>query len=232
MKNVHVKVINLSKSLPLPKYETEFSAGMDVMACFDCDCPVKGYGWFTREFQEYTINSDEFIEINPGERVLIPTGLKVEIPEGYEIQVRPRSGLALKKGITILNTPGTIDSDYRGMIGIIVINHSNEIFEVNHGDKIAQIVLNEVPRIQWETSDEISKTNRGEGGFGSTGVSSKSKQVSKDRIPSFQEGDSLDGVGKIIKVDFDTISGQFIYEVEVNGDFVKMSEKEIIDIVL
>ena len=123
MNMIDVKVFNESSN-ELPKYETEGSAGMDVRAMLN-----------------------ETIVIAPGSRVLIPTGLYVEIPVGYEIQVRPRSGLALKKGITVLNTPGTIDSDYRNSIGVILVNLSNVDFEVNPGDRIAQLVLNQVPQI-------------------------------------------------------------------------------------
>jgi dUTP pyrophosphatase len=146
---VLVKVYNKSNN-SLPVYETDGSAGMDVRA-------------FLPENPVY---------LKPGERTLIDTGLYVEIPKGYEIQVRPRSGLALKKGITVLNTPGTIDSDYRNSIGIILINQGNEIFPILNGDRIAQLVLNEVPQIKWEqvsNKEDLSNTTRGLNGFGSTG---------------------------------------------------------------
>lgn len=145
---VKVKVYNESAN-NLPQYETAGAAGMDVKA-----------------FLENPIT------IAPGCRALIPTGLYVEIPKGYEIQVRPRSGLALKKGITVANTPGTIDSDYRNGIGVILINHGSEDFTVDNGDRIAQLVLNQVPQIQWEPVEgigDLSSTDRGLGGFGSTG---------------------------------------------------------------
>lgn len=148
MNMIDVKVFNESSN-ELPKYETEGSAGMDVRAMLN-----------------------ETIVIAPGSRVLIPTGLYVEIPVGYEIQVRPRSGLALKKGITVLNTPGTIDSDYRNSIGVILVNLSDVDFEVNPGDRIAQLVLNQVPQINWisvNSQEDLSSTDRGLGGFGSTG---------------------------------------------------------------
>lgn len=151
METVKVKVINKSKNElnnKLPGYETENSAGMDVRANF-----VDGESYILRE----------------GERVLVPTGLFAEIPQGYEIQVRPRSGLAYKKGITVLNSPGTIDSDYRGEIGVILINHSEEDFEIKNGERIGQIVLSKYERIEWEEALELSETDRGEGGFGSTG---------------------------------------------------------------
>jgi dUTP pyrophosphatase len=128
----------------LPAYETPQSAGMDVKCT-------------------------EQIVLNPGERVLAKTGLYVEIPAGFEIQVRPRSGLALKHGVTVLNTPGTIDSDYRGEIGVILINHSSTVVEFAKGERIAQLVLARVERIQWELTDSLSGTKRGRHGFGSTG---------------------------------------------------------------
>ena len=140
-----VKIINKSNN-PTPTYETSLSAGMDLRAY------VKGP-----------------ITLSPGERKLIKTGLHIELPEGYEAQVRPRSGLAFKKGITVLNSPGTIDADYRGDIGVILINHSNEEFAVNNGDRIAQLVISKFEKVDWETSDEINSTSRGDSGFGSTG---------------------------------------------------------------
>lgn len=142
-----VKVINLNPNNPLPKYETPDSAGMDLRANIDA----------------------EYI-IEPGERILIPTGLKMAIPSGYECQIRPRSGLALKKGITVLNTPGTIDASYRGEVGVIIINHSNDTFTINPGDRIAQAVFNKVEYVELEEVDELDETERGEGGFGHTGV--------------------------------------------------------------
>ena len=140
-----VKIINKSNN-PTPSYETSLSAGMDLRAY------IEGQ-----------------ITLNPGERKLIKTGLHIELPEGYEAQVRPRSGLAFKKGITVLNSPGTIDADYRGDIGVILINHSNEEFAVNSGDRIAQLVISKFEKVDWETSDEINSTLRGDSGFGSTG---------------------------------------------------------------
>ena len=140
-----VKIINKSNN-PTPSYETSLSAGMDLRAY------VEGP-----------------IILSPGERKLIKTGLHIELPEGYEAQVRPRSGLAFKKGITVLNSPGTIDADYRGDVGVILINHSNEEFSVNSGDRIAQLVISKFEKVDWETSDEINSTSRGDSGFGSTG---------------------------------------------------------------
>lgn len=138
-----VQVINQSLNM-LPAYETPQSAGMDVKCT-------------------------EHIVINPGERVLAKTGLYVEIPAGFEIQVRPRSGLALKQGVTVLNTPGTIDADYRGEIGVILINHSSTVVEFAKGDRIAQLVMARVERIEWQLTESLSGTKRGQHGFGSTG---------------------------------------------------------------
>lgn len=140
---MEVEVINISKN-PLPQYARTGDAGMDVFA-----------------------NVEEAVVIKAGERALIPTGLKVGIPVDYEIQVRPRSGLALKKGITVLNTPGTIDAGYRNEVGVILINHSNEDFIVNPGDKIAQIVLKKFETIEWKEVEELGGYDRG-GGFGHT----------------------------------------------------------------
>ena len=142
---MEVKVINKSVN-DLPMYETEGSAGLDV-------------------------RSNEIKTIQPGESGLIKTGLFVEIPVGYEIQVRPRSGLAFKNGITVLNSPGTIDADYRGEIGVILINHGNEVFDVKPGDRIGQLVLKQVEQIEWNQVLFLSDTDRGTGGFGSTGKS-------------------------------------------------------------
>ena len=139
-----VKIVNKSDNA-LPQYETGGSAGLDV-------------------------RSAENGLLKPGEFKLITTGLRVEIPYGYEIQVRPRSGLALKHGITVLNSPGTIDADYRGEIGVILINHGQSDFEIKAGDRIAQLVVAPVERIQWQETGELnSSTKRGENGFGSTG---------------------------------------------------------------
>ncbi|MDX2362507.1 MAG: dUTP diphosphatase [Crocinitomicaceae bacterium] len=143
---MQVKVINQSKH-DLPAYETMASAGLDVRA-----------------------NMDSAIELEPLGRVLVKTGLFMEIPVGYECQVRPRSGLALKKGISVLNSPGTIDADYRGEVGVILINLSNETFVIEDGERIAQLVFAKVEQAAWDEVVELSETNRGEGGFGSTGV--------------------------------------------------------------
>jgi len=140
-----VAIINKSNN-PLPSYETSASAGLDIRAFIE---------------EKYTLK--------PSERKLIKTGLFLEIPEGYEAQVRPRSGLALKNGITVLNSPGTIDADYRGEIGVILINHSSEIFEINSGDRIAQLVFAKVEQAIWYETESLNETERGEGGFGSTG---------------------------------------------------------------
>lgn len=140
-----VQIINKSKH-PLPAYATEMSAGMDLRA-----------------------NLSEPVVLKPLERCLIPTGLFIALPAGYEAQVRPRSGLALKKGITLLNSPGTIDADYRGEIGVILVNLSSEEFVVNDGERIAQLVIARNEQIQWEMVDTLDETQRGAGGFGHTG---------------------------------------------------------------
>lgn len=169
-------IIPVITTTQLPNYETPASAGMDVRANFDNIVEKFLFNTTIKEHDNVRIdvNGDthhliESITINPGGRALIPTGLRVAIPEGYEIQVRPRSGLALKNGITLLNTPGTIDADYRGDIGVIVINHGTEPFTIMAGDRIGQIVLNKVERIEWKEVDNLPDTIRGEGGFGSTG---------------------------------------------------------------
>jgi len=143
---IHIKIINRSKHA-LPAYQTHLAAGFDLRA-----------------------NLPEPVELQPLERRLVPTGLFMEIPQGYEGQVRPRSGLAIKKGITLLNSPGTIDADYRGEIGVIIINLSNETVQIEDGDRIAQLVFAQIQPVQLEEVDELSTTQRGEGGFGSTGV--------------------------------------------------------------
>jgi dUTP pyrophosphatase len=140
-----VRIVNHSRH-SLPKYITPFSAGMDVYA-----------------------NVDTPVVIAPMDRALIKTGLFIELPEGYEAQIRPRSGLALKKGITVLNTPGTIDADYRGEIGIILINLSKESFTVNDGERICQMIIARHEVIEWEVCDELNESKRGIGGFGHTG---------------------------------------------------------------
>ena len=140
-----VKIINNSSNT-LPNYETLLSAGMDIRAFIENPVTIK-----------------------PLERLLIKTGLQIELQKGYEAQMRPRSGLSLKKGITVLNSPGTIDADYRGEIGVILINLSNENFDILSGDRIAQLVISKHERIEWELSKSIDKTKRGDKGFGSTG---------------------------------------------------------------
>jgi dUTP pyrophosphatase len=115
-------------------------------------------------------NIDDAISLMPGARILIPTGLFIELPEGHEAQVRPRSGLALKHGITVLNSPGTIDADYRGEIKVLLINHGQEAFEIQNGERIAQMIVAKYERVIWEISTELNTTERGAGGYGSTGV--------------------------------------------------------------
>ncbi len=143
---MNVKIINKSEH-DLPAYETGSSAGMDLRA-----------------------NNPEPVTLKPLERAIIKTGLFIELPVGYEAQVRPRSGLAAKKGITVLNSPGTIDADYRGEIGVILVNLSNEDFTVEKGKRIAQLVISRHEHIFWKEVDVLEETSRGEGGFGSTGT--------------------------------------------------------------
>jgi dUTP pyrophosphatase len=146
-----VKVMYLDgadRGIALPSYETDGAAGMDLRANFD---------------------DRGSVEIAAGARALIPTGLALEIPKGFEAQVRPRSGLALKHGVTLVNSPGTIDSDYRGPLGVILINHGDASFSVTHGDRIAQIVFAPVMQVGWDLDHPLGQTDRGEGGFGSTG---------------------------------------------------------------
>ena len=141
-----VNIINKSQH-PLPNYESIASAGMDLRA-----------------------NLSTSVVLGPLERAIIKTGLFIELPIGYEAQVRPRSGLAAKKGITVLNSPGTVDADYRGEVGVILVNLSNEPFVIENGERIAQLIIAKHERAQWIEVQELSETARGEGGFGSTGV--------------------------------------------------------------
>lgn len=142
---MNIKIINKSNN-PLPEYATEYSAGLDLRA-----------------------NLKEDIILPPLGRILVPTGLFVELPKGYEAQIRPRSGLAIKHGITVLNSPGTIDADYRGEIQVILINLSSEEFVIKHGERICQMVIAEHAQAKWEQVDALNETERGEGGFGHTG---------------------------------------------------------------
>jgi dUTP pyrophosphatase len=142
---MEVKIINKSRN-QLPKYETIASAGLDIRA-----------------------HLEESFTLQPGERTLVKTGLFMEIPVGFEAQVRPRSGLAIKKGVTVLNSPGTIDADYRGEVGVILVNLSQNPFVIEDGDRIAQLVFSKVKQAEWILTEELTETERGEGGFGSTG---------------------------------------------------------------
>ncbi len=146
MESIKVKIINESGN-GLPAYETPSSAGMDVRAAIK-----------------------EPVTLMPLERALIPTGLRVQLPPGHEMQLRPRSGLALRHGISLVNSPGTVDADYRGEIKVIVINLSNEPFVINPGERICQMVVTTYSHVEWEAVDEIDQTRRGEGGFGHTGT--------------------------------------------------------------
>lgn len=147
---VALKRLEHAADLPVPAYETTHAAGMDLMACIPAD-----------------------IELAPGKRALVPTGFAIALPEGFEAQVRPRSGLAAKHGITVLNAPGTIDADYRGEIGVILINHGDVAFAIQRGMRIAQMVVAPVARVAWIERDSLDDTGRGAGGFGSTGLGNK-----------------------------------------------------------
>ncbi len=138
-------------SVPLPAYETPGAAGADLRANLPVEARSGG------------------LALAPGQRALVPTGLVLEIPPGYEVQIRPRSGLALKHGITLVNSPGTIDSDYRGPVGVILLNTADEVFHISHGDRIAQMVVAPVVQVAFELVDELTDSARGAGGFGSTG---------------------------------------------------------------
>jgi dUTP pyrophosphatase len=142
---MHIRIINKSNN-PLPAYETSGSAGMDMRAFTESDIVLK-----------------------PGDRKLIPTGIYIELPDGYEAQIRPRSGMAFKHGITLPNTPATIDSDYRGEVKVAVINLSQEEFTICNGDRIAQMVIAKYERATWDLTDSLTETQRGQGGFGHTG---------------------------------------------------------------
>jgi dUTP pyrophosphatase len=145
MSKVKVRIINQSSN-PLPEYATEGSAGMDLRA-----------------------NLTSPVTLRPMERLLIPTGIFIELPDDYEAQVRPRSGLAIKYGITCVNSPGTVDADYRGELKVVLINLSNEEHTIVHGDRIAQMVVHKVEKVKWKEVENISETGRGDGGFGHTG---------------------------------------------------------------
>ena len=163
---VNVQIVKMYDDVVIPQYAKPGDAGMDIRAYFSKEFldnidPV---------FRPSPYETETGIYIHSGERKIIPTGIKVAIPLGYEIQVRPRSGLALKKGLTVLNAPGTIDAGYRGEVGVILYNTTKNSVGIEHGERIAQLVLNQVPQIEWEEVDVLSETSRGEGGFGSTGV--------------------------------------------------------------
>ncbi len=149
---IKIKLLPHAKGLPLPAYQSPGAAGLDLVAAVPPDAPLT---------------------LPPGGRALIPTGLVIEIAPGFEAQARPRSGLALNHGVTVLNSPGTIDSDYRGEVGVILINHGDEPFEVARGARIAQLVVAPAPQARLIVVEELSTTARGEGGFGSTGRKSR-----------------------------------------------------------
>lgn len=150
--DIAIKRLAHADGLPLPAYQSQGAAGLDLCAAVPTDQPVV---------------------LDPGERQLIPTGFALALPTSAEAQIRPRSGLALKKGVTVLNSPGTIDSDYRGEIGIILINHGNEPFSIQRGDRIAQMVIAPVSQARFRETDDLDRTERGAGGFGSSGIGQK-----------------------------------------------------------
>ena len=145
--NIQFKKLSHAQDLPLPSYESKYAAGMDIRAALE-----------------------EPVELSPSERKLIPTGLQMAMPQGYEAQIRPRSGLAYRNGITMLNTPGTIDADYRGEVKVLAVNLGDETFSIDHGDRIAQMVIAPVTQAEIQEVENLSETERADGGFGSTGV--------------------------------------------------------------
>ena len=146
--DVSLRLLPHSVGLELPRYETEQSAGMDLRAAVPEDEPVK---------------------LQPGQRALVPTGLQIALPAGHEAQVRPRSGLSIRNGVTVLNAPGTIDADYRGEIQVILINHGQQPFVITRGERIAQLIVAKHEHVEWVHAEELEETERGEGGFGHTG---------------------------------------------------------------
>ena len=153
--SIEIKRLPHCGGLPLPSYETDQAAGMDLRAALPEDNPMM---------------------MAPGKTAMVPTGLSMALPQGFEAQIRPRSGLAAKFGVTVLNSPGTVDSDYRGEVKVILINHGLEAFEINRGDRIAQMVIAPVTKGILQETDELPDTERGDGGFGSTGGTSKGPQ--------------------------------------------------------
>lgn len=152
MLNISIVQLPHAADLPLPSYATEHSAGMDLLAA---------------------VNKE--VTLTTGQRALIPTGVSLALPEGYEAQVRPRSGLALKQGVTVLNAPGTIDADYRGEVGVVLINHGDAPFVVTRGMRVAQMVIAPYTRVSWQKAESLETSARGEGGFGSTGMATSRK---------------------------------------------------------
>jgi len=153
MTQIAITQLPHGKDLPLPAYATSHSAGMDLLAAIDGEITLKS-----------------------GERKLIPTGIAIALPDGYEAQVRPRSGLALKNGVTVLNSPGTIDADYRGEVGVILINHGQENFTITRGMRIAQMIIAQYAQAKWQPAESLNETARGAGGFGSTGTKTKTPE--------------------------------------------------------
>ena len=215
-----VKVINKSKN-DLPKYATDGAAALDIMADFSDLQTLIGI-----PLPEYHENSDNTVSatIFPGKRALVNTKLFVEVPVGYELQIRPRSGLALKHGIMVVNSPGTIDSDYRGEVGVILMNMGSEPFTIKQGDRIAQAVLSKCEKIEWNTG-ELSKTERGEGGFGSSGVGARPADLKVKGEPTaeFHELVSRDEAGPFAG---SSVAGQTTTVEDVNESIAKTFGKQ------
>lgn len=216
MRIEEVRVINCSPTLELPKYATSGSDAVDLYACFDA---VDGEGNIypvieyesNNEHDEYVVGPEECFVLPPGHRCLIPTGLVCQLPIGFRLHISPRSGLALKKGITVLNTPGKIDSDYRGMIGVIIINHSNEDFIINHGDKIAQMSLEESIQLSWVQVTEVDDTERGEGGFGHSDFTTDFSNLPEP--PVFINGEKTPK-GSIEDTMYDRMNKTYVYLID------------------
>ena len=175
---MQVKVV-YKGAFELPKHETELSAGLDIRADFSKVASREDVLVYDGAYASGNWDKEQLINLPPHSRVLIPTNIFMELPKGYEAQIRPRSGIALKNGISIMNSPGTIDADYRGEVRIIVTNQSLQPFVINHGDKICQMVVAKHERVEWDVQEDLSNTERGEGGFGHT---TKRDEIKEDKV--------------------------------------------------
>jgi len=220
MRIENVKVVNCSPTLELPKYATPGSDAVDLYACFDA---VDGEGkvFPIQEYDPYNNKSiaearvDDIYSLYPGCRCIIPTGLVCEVPDEFRLHITPRSGMAIKFGITVLNTPGKIDSDYRGMIGIVLINHSLLPYEIKHGQPIAQMAIEPSLHINWITDAELSETERGSGGFGHSDLTDDFSNLPDP--PMFEVGEKV-GLYEITDVKYDRQKKTYVYM--LNGDYV------------